>query len=77
MPAGEVSFMVRIAPVNYTVRFSGPRDRPKGRDKGKVQSRISKTPLPNKLLPTGDISQSLAGVELSSTNSLPDTTVPN
>jgi hypothetical protein len=33
------------------------------------------TPTPNKLLPTGDISHSLAGVELSSTNSLPDTTV--
>ena len=37
----------------------------------------SVTPTPNKLLPTGDISHSLAGVELSSTNSLPDTTVSN
>ena len=66
------------------------RVRVKGKGKGKVKDRLSSegrstpesshgsvTPTPNKLLPTGDISHSLAGVELSSTNSLPDTTVSN
>ena len=61
-------------PVNYAFRFSGPVTALRAGTRAKSNSEAA---APNKLLPTGDISHSLAGVELSSTNSLPDTTVSN
>jgi hypothetical protein len=69
---------VKYAPVNYAVWFSGPVTALRAGTRAKSKSSHgSVTPTPNKLLPTGDISHSLAGVELSSTSSIPDTTVSN
>ena len=60
--------------MNYAVLFSDLRAETRTKSKS---SHGSVTPTPNKLLPTGNISHSLAGVKLYSTSSLSDTTVSN
>jgi hypothetical protein len=71
-----------MQPVNYAFQFSGHRDGPKGKGKGRDTAKFktdcppksshgSVTSTPNKLLLTSDISHGLARVELSSISSLP------